>query len=166
MTIPPAHRKWLIVFGVSVVVWVGLAVATVAGKSSLEVRAFRSIFSVTLSGGAFYISSFEDKKLDPGFYASSEPEKHLIEPPPFHMALFQSPNFFFDTPPNHKWVCYIVLPFWVLPLSVLITWAAWTWRAKRLHPLQPGAMRSDGTAGLKKRFPGNKENTNAPLRDA
>ena len=88
MTIPPAHRKWLIVFGVSVVVWVGLAVATVVGKSSLEVRAFRSIFSVTLSGGAFYISSFEDKKLDPGFYASIEPEKHLIEPPPFHMALF------------------------------------------------------------------------------
>ena len=137
MTIPPAHRKWLIVFGVSVVVWVGLAVATVAGKSSLEVRAFRSIFSVTLSGGAFYISSFEDKKLDPGFYASIEPEKHLIEPPPFHMALFQSPNYFFDTPPNHKWVCYIVLPFWLLSLSVLITWAAWAWRAKRWEEREP-----------------------------
>jgi hypothetical protein len=121
----------LIVFGVSVVVWVGLAVATVAGKSSLKMRAFKSIFSVTLSGGAFYISSFEDGKLDPGFYASIEPEKHYIEPPPFHLALVLSAKFVFETPPTHKWVCYIVLPFWLLPLSVLITWAAWTWRAKR-----------------------------------
>ena len=93
MTIPPAHRKWLIVFGVSVVVWVGLAVATVAGKSSLKMRAFKSIFSVTLSGGAFYISSFDDGKLDPGFYASIEPEKLYIEPPPFIWPLFYRLNF-------------------------------------------------------------------------